>query len=488
MNGNGILVPLLQRFPRPAAPEDRTKVAVIGTGYVGLVAAACLAALGHDVVSIDVDEDKIDALKAGRAPFYEPGLDDLIRRAKPRLAFTTDLREAAFSAQVVLVAVGTPPLESGRPDLGHVMRAAEELGPWLSPDTVVAIKSTAPVGTACGVEAVLRVRCAHDRFSVASNPEFLREGSAIGDFVHADRIVIGVADARAETALRRLYRPLTSANVPLLVTGRTDAELIKYAANGFLAIKVAFINEIADLCERLGGDVDDVARAIGMDKRIGEAFLKAGPGYGGSCFPKDTRALADLARRNAAPSRLVEAAIESNGRRVAALIERVLEAAGGSVCGKRVALLGLAFKPNTDDIRESPALALVGALLGEGALVRAYDPKAMHAARRAVPGLTCADDPYAACRSADIAIVMTDWPIFRSIDLDRLRSEMSGDLVLDFRNVFPAADLAARGFRGVGIGRPPLGGTPAIRQPASGRRARSRRSSAQPARNGARAS
>jgi len=335
--------------------------------------------------------------------------------------------------------------------LRDLFDAIEGIADSAAAGTVVVIKSTVPVGTGAEAERRICERSGPGRISIASNPEFLREGSAISDFLHPDRIVIGVEDATAENALRRLYRPLVTARVPLLVTGRVEAELTKYAANGMLAMKIAFINEIADLCERVGADVRDIARAVGMDSRIGSAFLQAGPGYGGSCFPKDTRALAHLGRSKGSALTLIEAAIASNCHRVESLAGRITSVAG-NLRGRQVALLGLAFKPNTDDVRESPALALLTGLRKSGAVVRACDPKAAASAKRAVPDLVCFADPYEACKRADITVIITDWELFRSLDLRRVRDAMAGDLLVDFRNQFDPAEVAAKGLRYVSVG------------------------------------
>jgi len=428
------------------------RVAVIGSGYVGSVTATCLASIGHEVACVDVDEDRIAAFGRGQIPFYEPGLEELISASGNRLTFGSDLHRAVENAQIVFVAVGTPPCADGQPDLRQIFEATEGIADSAAAGAVLVIKSTVPVGTGAEVERRLRERRGQVHLSVASNPEFLREGSAISDFLHPDRIVIGVEDAKAETALRKLYRPLIAARVPLLVTGRIEAELSKYAANGMLAMKIAFINEIADLCERVGADVGEVSHAVGMDSRIGSAFLQAGPGYGGSCFPKDTRALAHLGRSNGSALTLIEAAIESNRSRVETLIDRVVQSAG-SLTGRQVAVLGLAFKPNTDDVRESPALALLAGLRKHGAMVHACDPKAGETAKRVIPDLVFFEDPYEACKRADVTIIVTDWELFRSLDLRRLRDAMGGDLLVDFRNQYDPAEAAANGLRYISIGR-----------------------------------
>lgn len=444
------LLSLLHHLPRASA-ADPMRVAVIGTGYVGLVTGTCLAALGHKVACVDIDPERVATLRRGMAPFYEPGLEALMQRVTTRLSFTSDIVAAATYAEVILLAVGTPSMGGGT-DLSQVTNAIAAINGALLPGAVVVIKSTVPAGTAAQVERMLR-EAGHPN-SVASNPEFLREGTAISDFLRADRVVIGVAESHAETVLRRLYEPLTSARIPLVVTSRTNAEMIKHAANGFLAMKIAFINEVADLCERTGGDVDDVARALGLDVRIGGHFLRAGPGYGGSCFPKDTHAFAELGRQHGAPLRLIEAAMASNQARREGLGARVAGAIGRDVTGLRIAILGLAFKPNTDDMRESPALPLIRDLQAAGAVLCACDPRAVACASRIFPGLACFEDPYRACEGADAAVIVTDWEAFRLLDLGRLRSMMSGNLLVDFRNQFDPSEAAKSGLRYVSIGRP----------------------------------
>jgi UDPglucose 6-dehydrogenase len=433
---------------------QRMRVAVVGVGYVGLVTGTCLALLGHRVTCVDTDCAKIAALRRGEVPIYEPDLADSIRRSAARLDFTTDFASAVRSAEIIFIAVGTPARADGEPDMQHFTAAIEEIARCLAPRAMVAIKSTVPIGTAAAARKLLSERTGRSDVSVASNPEFLREGTAVADFLKADRIVIGVADSRAETALRALYRPLTQRGVPLVVTGCENAELTKYAANGFLAMKVAFINEIADLCERFGGDVAEIARAVGMDSRIGAAFLQAGPGYGGSCFPKDTRALAATARDHGSPLELVETAVRSNDRRIATLADRIMAAWGSDIRERVIALLGLAFKDGTDDIRQSPAVGLLRDLQARGAVLRAYDPRAMANAREGIRNVVWCDDPYDACTGADIAVIATDWTAFRKIDRRRLGEVMAGRLLVDFRNLFRPEDIKDSGLRYVSVGRP----------------------------------
>jgi UDPglucose 6-dehydrogenase len=450
------VIPLSRDVGRQGAPVAGLRVAVIGAGYVGLVTAACLAKIGHQVICADIDGAKIDTLNSGRLPIYEPGLDELAREAGSRLEFTANIGEAARLADVVVIAVGTPAGDGGMPELRYVDAAVRTIARQLAVGAVVVVKSTVPVGTAAALRRTLQQCCPHDDFSVAANPEFLREGSAVDDFLRPDRVVVGVADERAEAVLRRLYRPLTLAGTTLLVTGCENAELIKYAANAFLAMKITFINEIAELCERFAGDVAAVARGIGLDARIGSSFLQPGPGYGGSCFPKDTRALAGLARQHGAPCRLVETVIQLNERRQAELAGRVVKAMGGSVRGKTVGLLGLAFKSGTDDIRESAALVLLKALQARSVRLRVHDPQAMENGRRAASKVVWCDDPYAACRGADAVVIATEWNDFRKLDMRKLRLAIRGNLLVDFRNLFSAVDLAGSGLRYVSVGRPPL--------------------------------
>jgi UDPglucose 6-dehydrogenase len=436
------------------------KIAMIGAGYVGLVSGACLADFGHTVVCIDRDPDKIASLHAGRMPIYEPGLDALVAEnvRQRRLAFSTSMREAVAEADAVFIAVGTPSRRGdGFADLSFVFDAAREIAGALSGFTVVVTKSTVPVGTGDEVERIIREANPAAEVSVASNPEFLREGAAIADFKRPDRIVVGTQDARAEAVMREVYRPLYLNQAPILVTDRRTAELTKYAANAFLAAKITFINEVADLCEAVGADVQQVARGIGLDKRIGSKFLHAGPGYGGSCFPKDTLALVKTAQDAGTPLRLVETVVAVNDQRKRAMARKVIKACGGSVRGKTVALLGLTFKPDTDDMRDAPSLAIVAGLQDAGARIVAYDPEGMAHARTLMPEVTYAEDAYACAEGADALVIVTEWNAFRALDLDRLRRTMaSGDaapVLIDLRNIYDPASAARHGFTYRGIGR-----------------------------------
>jgi UDPglucose 6-dehydrogenase len=431
------------------------KIAMIGTGYVGLVSGACFSDFGHDVVCVDKDAAKIAALDAGRMPIYEPGLDALVAAnvAAGRLAFTTELAPAVADADAVFIAVGTPSRRGdGHADLSYVFAAAEELAATLAHDCVIVTKSTVPVGTGDEVERILREQAPSRRHHVASNPEFLREGAAIGDFKRPDRIVIGAEDARSEAALREIYRPLFLNEAPILVTRRRTAEMIKYAANAFLATKITFINEVADLCEAVGADVQDVARGIGLDNRIGAKFLHAGPGYGGSCVPKDTLALLKTAQDNDVPLRLVEATVQANDLRKRAMGRKIVAAMGGTARGKTVALLGLTFKPNTDDMRDSPSLAIVQTLLDAGATVTAYDPEGMDVAAPMMPGVVMKDSAYAAAAGADAVAIVTEWDAFRALDLARLGASMADKLLVDLRNIYRREEVARHGFRHIAIG------------------------------------
>ena len=434
------------------------RIAMVGAGYVGLVTGACFSEFGTDAVCVDRDADRIERLRQGEMPIYEPGLDDLVARNVDagRLSFTTDLEEAVGEAEVVFIAVGTPSRRGdGHADLSFVFEAAREVAAAVRGYTVLVTKSTVPVGTGARVAEIVGQMRPDAEIDVVSNPEFLREGAAIEDFLHPDRVVIGAETDRGRDAMRELYRPLFLRETPILFTDRETAELTKYAANAFLAVKITFINEIADLCERVGADVQDVARGMGLDRRIGDKFLHPGPGYGGSCFPKDTLALTRTAADAGAPVRLVETAAAVNEDRKRAMAARVLEALGGDAAGRTVAVLGLAFKPNTDDMREAPSLELVPALQAAGAAVRAYDPQAMETAGPLLPGVTWCADAYEAAAGADCAVLLTEWNEFRGVDLDRLRSVMAAPVLLDLRNVYKPAEMAAAGFayRGIGKGR-----------------------------------
>jgi len=433
------------------------RVAMIGSGYVGLVSGACFSQFGHHVVCIDKDQAKIDGLKAGRMPIYEPGLDKLVADnvAAGRLSFDTDLAKGVACADAVFIAVGTPSRRGdGHADLSYVFAAAEEIADALDGYTVVVTKSTVPVGTGTKVDAIIRKRRPNAAVDVASNPEFLREGSAIEDFMRPDRVVVGTDSPRAREVMAQLYRPLNLNRTPILATTRQTAELIKYAASAFLATKISFINEMADLCERVGGDVQDVAHGIGLDGRIGRKFLHAGPGYGGSCFPKDTLALVRTAQDAGSPSRIVEAVVNVNDHRKKAMAERVREACGGSLEGKTVAVLGLTFKPNTDDMRDAPSLDIVPALVAAGARVRVYDPIGMDEARKLIKDVEWCKDAYATLPGADCLVLITEWNEFRALDLDRVRDTMKRPVMVDLRNVYAPADMAKAGFHYHSIGRP----------------------------------
>ncbi len=431
------------------------RIAMIGTGYVGLVSGACFADFGHHVTCVDKDEGKIAALNAGKMPIWEPGLEALVKTnaEHDRLRFTTDLAAGVEGAEAVFIAVGTPARRGdGHADLTFVYAAVRELAKVIGPQTVLVTKSTVPVGTGNRIVEVLAEEGV-ETISVASNPEFLREGAAIRDFKIPDRIVVGAEDEHAREVLREVYRPLFLNQAPILFTGRRTAELIKYAANGFLAVKISFINEIADLCEAVGADVQDVARGIGLDNRIGAKFLHAGPGYGGSCFPKDTLALLRTAEEAGVDLRIVSTVVEVNDRRKASMAARVSAALGGSLAGKRVAVLGLAFKPNTDDMREAPSIALIEGLIAGGAHVTAYDPVAAEQAEPLMPQVEFAADAQAAAKDADAVVIVTEWDEFRALDLAELAAAMRGKTLVDLRNVYDRADATRAGLAYHGIGR-----------------------------------
>ena len=435
------------------------KITMIGAGYVGLVSGVCFADFGHDVVCVDKDEGKISALKKGQIPIFEPGLDHLVASnvASGRLNFTDDLKTAVAASDVVFIAVGTPSRRGdGHADLSYVYAAAREIAANLQGFTVVVTKSTVPVGTGDEVERIIRETNPAADVTVVSNPEFLREGAAIEDFKRPDRIVIGVdgSDGRAREVMTEVYRPLYLNQSPLVFTTRRTSELIKYAGNAFLAMKITFINEIADLCEKVGANVQDVARGIGLVGRIGSKFLHAGPGYGGSCFPKDTLALVKTAQDHDTPVRLVETTVAVNDNRKRAMGRKVIAAAGGDIRGSKIAVLGLTFKPNTDDMRDSPAIAVVQALQDAGARVTGYDPEGMENARKLIEGLDCARDPYEAAAEADALVIITEWNEFRALDFDRLKSTMKTPLLVDLRNIYRKDEVAKHGFRYASIGRP----------------------------------
>ena len=435
------------------------RIAMIGTGYVGLVSGACFADFGHQVVCIDKDEKKIAGLKEGRLPIWEPGLDTLVNAnaKRGRLSFTTNLAEGVEGAEAVFLAVGTPSRRGdGHADLSFVYAAVKELAGALKAPAVVITKSTVPVGTGDEVERLLKEHGAPEGCSVASNPEFLREGAAIRDFKIPDRIIIGVEDERAETVLKEIYRPLFLNQAPILTTSRRTAELTKYAANGFLAMKISFINEMADLCEAVGADVQDLSRGIGLDNRIGPKFLHPGPGYGGSCFPKDTLALLHTAEDVGVEQRIISTVVEVNDRRKEAMAGRVAEALGGSLAGKRVGVLGLTFKPNTDDMRDSPAIPLVKGLVDGGADVIAFDPVGREQAEPLLPAIAYAETAEAVAEGADAIVIATEWDQFRALDLAAIAKTMRGKLLIDLRNIYDRveAERAGLSYRGIGRGRP----------------------------------
>ena len=432
------------------------RITMIGSGYVGLVSGACFADFGHDVVCVDKDAGKIEALKNGRIPIFEPGLDTLVRNnvSQQRLSFTTDLSEAVAGADAVFIAVGTPSRRGdGHADLSYVFAAAEEIARSLQGYTVIVDKSTVPVGTGDEVERVIRQAAPEADFAVVSNPEFLREGAAIEDFKRPDRVVIGSDDPRALEVMRDIYRPLAIGRSPIVEMGRRAAELTKYAGNAFLATKITFINEIADLCEKVGADVQDVARGIGLDGRIGSKFLHAGPGYGGSCFPKDTLALLKTAQDYEAPQRIVEAVVSVNDQRKRAMGRKVIAACGGDVRGKAICILGLTFKPNTDDMRDSPAIAIIQTLQDAGASIRAHDPEGTEQAKAVLDDVEYFDEPYAAMEGADALVIVTEWDSFRALDLLRAKSLLAAPVIVDLRNIYPRERCEKMGFSYFAIGR-----------------------------------
>ena len=431
------------------------RVAMIGTGYVGLVSGACFADFGHDVVCIDKDAGKIERLKKGEIPIFEPGLGALVERnvREGRLSFSVDAVDAVRGADAVFIAVGTPSRRGdGYADLSYVHAAAEEIAGLMDGFTVVVTKSTVPVGTGDEIEAIIRKARPDAQFAVVSNPEFLREGAAIEDFKRPDRVVVGTDDERAKAVMNELYRPLFLNETPIVFTGRRTSELIKYAANAFLALKITFINEIADLCEAVGADVQQVARGIGLDKRIGNKFLNAGPGYGGSCFPKDTIALVRTAQDAGTPVRLIETTVAINDSRKKAMAGRVADVLEGDLRGKVIGVLGLTFKPNTDDMRDAPSLDIVPALQAMGATVQAFDPEG-HEAKQMLKGVEFKAGPYEAVEGADAVVIITEWDQFRALDLDRVKGLMKSPNVVDLRNIYRPDDMKARGFRYSSIGR-----------------------------------
>jgi len=439
------------------------RIAVIGTGYVGLVSGACFSEFGVSVTCVDMDAAKIERLRRGEMPIYEPRLEGLVaaNMAAGRLAFTTELAPAIEGADAVFIAVGTPSRRGdGHADLSYVFTAAEEIGRALAEQrtegyTVVVTKSTVPVGTGREVADILRRVCPNERFDVASNPEFLREGSAIEDFMRPDRVVIGAHSDRAREVMRQLYRPLYLSETPMLFTEIETAELIKYAANAFLATKITFINEIADLCERVGGDVQDVARGIGLDGRIGRKFLHAGPGFGGSCFPKDCKALVRTAREAEANLSIVETVVAVNEARKARMADKIVDACGGTVAGKTLAVLGLTFKPNTDDMRDAPSLEILPRLAAAGCTIRAFDPEGVAEAKKLLPDLLYCRDAYETMEGADALVLLTEWNEFRALDLVRVGRLLAEPLVIDLRNIYQPAEMATARLRYISVGRPP---------------------------------
>jgi UDPglucose 6-dehydrogenase len=429
-------------------------ICMVGTGYVGLVTGACLADFGMNVVCVDKDAEKIASLQRGEVPIYEPGLKEVISRNERagRLRFTTDLKASIEDALAIFIAVGTPPKPDGSPDLTFVRQVAEAIAEHMNGYKVVVTKSTVPTGTGRMIEQILRAKNGRHEFSVASNPEFLREGSAVSDFLRPDRVVIGASDARAVEILKEIYSPLYLVETPFVITDMTSAELIKYASNGFLAVKISFINEVARMCELMGADVHAVARGMGLDKRIGGKFLHPGPGFGGSCFPKDTAAAADLARQAGYTFEIIEATIRANEKTKRRMIEKIRQAAG-PLPGKTAAVLGLSFKPETDDIRESPALAVVEDLRKEGVRVRAFDPAAMPNARAVFPDLDYARDAYDCATGADFLVLATEWNAFRKLDLDRLAAVMRSKTIVDLRNVYEPDEMRKLGWTYAGVGR-----------------------------------
>jgi UDPglucose 6-dehydrogenase len=434
------------------------RIAVIGTGYVGLVSGACFSEFGVSVVCVDKEEAKIARLRRGEMPIYEPGLEGLVAAnvAAGRLSFTTELRAAVEGTDAVFIAVGTPSRRGdGHADLSYVFAAAEEIGRALTGYAVVVTKSTVPVGTGRQVAAILRRVCPQGDFDVVSNPEFLREGSAIEDFMRPDRVVIGADSERAQAVMRQLYRPLFLIETPMLFTDVETAELIKYAANAFLATKITFINEIADLCERVGADVQDVAKGIGLDGRIGRKFLHAGPGFGGSCFPKDCLALVRTAHEAEAPLSIIETVVQVNDERKRRMADKIIAACGGTLAGKTVAVLGLTFKPNTDDMRDAPSLEVIPRLAAAGAVIRAFDPEGMAEAKKLLPDLVYCKDAYETMAGAEALVLLTEWNEFRALDLARVGRLLVNRLVIDLRNIYQPHEMAEAGFRYISIGRPP---------------------------------
>lgn len=433
------------------------KIVVIGSGYVGLVSGTCFSEFGHFVTCVDKDEQKIENLKKGIIPIYEPGLDDMVKEnvTSGRLTFTTNPKDALAQADAVFIAVGTPTSRrgDGYADLTYVYAVAKEIAPLIKKYTVIVDKSTVPVGTANEVKRIIKEVNSQADFDVASNPEFLREGAAIDDFMHPNRVVVGVENERAKEVMSEIYRPLYLIETPIVFTNLQTAELIKYASNGFLATKISFINEIANLCEAIGANVVDLAKGMGLDNRIGKKFLHAGPGYGGSCFPKDTLALARIAQEHGSPIRVIETVIEVNSAQKARMVGKIRKAFGGSEAGKTIAVLGLTFKPETDDMRDSPALTILPALLEKGAKIVATDPHGIEEAKKMMPEISYVADPYAAVAKADGVIIMTEWNEYRSLDLEKVKKSMNGNLFIDLRNVYDPEAIRKAGFEYTGVGR-----------------------------------
>lgn len=430
-------------------------IAVIGTGYVGLVTGAGLSDFGNDVICVDVDVRKIEALKNGVIPIYEPGLDKLVEKntSEGRLRFTTDLAEAIRAARAIFIAVGTPPKADGSADLRYVEEVAHSIAQHMNGPKLIITKSTVPIGTGRMIERIIDSHNTGHRASIVSNPEFLREGSAIEDFMKPDRVVIGASDPEAADMMKEIYAPLHSLEIPFVVTNVESSELIKYAANGFLATKITFINEIATLCERVGANVQDVAIGMGLDTRIGPKFLQAGPGFGGSCFPKDTSAMADIARRHGYEFQIMESVLRVNDAVKLRMIDKIIEAVGGDVKGRTIAMLGLAFKPETDDMRDSPTIPIIKGLQERGAKVRAYDPQSMENARGIFDDVEYFDDAYSTASGADALVLATEWNEFRALNFDRIKKALSAPVLIDLRNVYDAHRMAALGFRYTSVGR-----------------------------------
>ena len=432
------------------------RVVMVGTGYVGLVSGVCFADFGHEVVCVDKDPKKIKTLNGGGIPIYEPGLEELVAKnmTSGRLSFTTDLASAMAGAQAVFIAVGTPSRRGdGYADLSYVYVATEEIAQHIKGFTVVVTKSTVPVGTGDEVEKIIAKHHNPEGFAVVSNPEFLREGAAINDFKRPDRIVVGTDNSKAEAVMRDIYRPLFLNETPMLFTSRRTSELIKYAANSFLATKITFINEMADLCEAVGANVQQVAKGIGLDKRIGGKFLHAGPGYGGSCFPKDTLALTRTAEEAEVALTIVSSVVDANEARKRRMAHKIIDAMGGDLTGKTIAILGLSFKPNTDDMRDAPSLTIISKLQDKGAKIRAYDPAAMDEAKHLLKAVTFADGAYAAIKGADALVIITEWDEFRALDMSRVKDNLAAPVLIDLRNIYQPAQMAELGFDYVSVGR-----------------------------------